>query len=67
VGFVALAKALSDRKTLSGNEIDLVIAKALAVEAIKAEHARRRQWLTRVENAAKFKGLAIATRFNTQS
>src|SRR6516162_1304266 len=40
----ALATALADRKTLDGSEIDYVNAKALAVEGIKAEHARREQW-----------------------
>jgi hypothetical protein len=50
----ALAKELRIRRTMTGDEIDLCISKSLAVEAIKAEHARRKQWQRIEQNAAMF-------------
>jgi hypothetical protein len=58
---VALATALSDKKTLFGSEIDLIISQTLAVESIKAEHARRRQWSLIEQNAAMFERIREQT------
>jgi hypothetical protein len=50
----ALADALRAQRTMTGGEIDLVIARALAVEAIRVEHARREQWRRIEQGAAMF-------------
>jgi hypothetical protein len=52
---LALATALDEQKTLNADQIDICIGKALAVEAIKVEHARREQWRRIEEGAAMFK------------
>jgi hypothetical protein len=50
----ALVGALVDKGQLSGDEVDLIIANAVAQRQRASEHERRRQWEQRVENAAAF-------------
>jgi hypothetical protein len=50
----ALADELLERRTLDGNQIDRIIAGALAREDQAAEQVRRAQWAKTIENAKKF-------------
>ena len=52
---MALSIVLRIRRTLTGEEIDDVIAGTMARLELAAEQARRRQWQRRVENATQFK------------
>jgi hypothetical protein len=52
---IALSTVLRIRRTLSGEEIDSVIATTVAGFELAAEQARRRKWQRIVENAAEFK------------
>lgn len=52
---IALSTVLRIRRTLSGEEIDDVIATTVAGFKLAAEQSRRRQWQRIVENAAAFK------------
>jgi hypothetical protein len=52
---MALSIVLRIRRTLTGEEIDDVIAGTMARLKLAAEQARRRRWQQRVENAAQFK------------
>jgi hypothetical protein len=56
----ALAAELLIRRTLTGIEIDSVIARAVAAKALADEHARRADWRRVEESAARF--LAGVTR-----
>ncbi len=60
-GFVliVLAGALRIRRTLSGEEIDNVIATTVAGFELAAELSRRRKWQQRVANAGRFKSKAL--------
>lgn len=51
---IALSVILKVRRTLTGEEIDEVIATILAGFELAAEQDRRRQWQQRAENAAAF-------------
>jgi hypothetical protein len=51
---MSLSIVLRIRRTLTGAEIDNVIATTLARFELAAEQARRRQWQQRVENASQF-------------
>ena len=53
----AVANALIERRTLSGAELDAIIASALAAQDLAAEHTRRDQMRRMYENAEKFKEL----------
>jgi hypothetical protein len=50
----ALADALRIKRSMSGQEIDIEIASALARQSLAVEHERRRQWARRVESAKQF-------------
>jgi hypothetical protein len=52
---IALSTVLRIRRTLTGEEIDNVIATTVAGFELAAEQARRRQWRRIVANAAEFK------------
>ncbi|MEH2475690.1 hypothetical protein V1281_003135 [Nitrobacteraceae bacterium AZCC 2161] len=52
---IALSTVLRIRRTLSGEEIDNVIATTVAGFELAVEQARRRQWRQRTDNASKFK------------
>jgi hypothetical protein len=52
---IALSTVLRIRRTLSGEEIDNVIATTVAGFELAAEQARRRKWRQRIENAGRFK------------
>lgn len=56
---IALSVMLRIRRSLDGAEIDKIIWDVEAHEALAAEHALRRQWQQRVENAH---GVGSATR-----
>jgi hypothetical protein len=51
----ALTDALVEKGTLFSEEVDQIIATAADAELLAAEQARRLAWLTRSENAAKFR------------
>jgi hypothetical protein len=51
---VAIADALVERRTLNGDEIDRIIAGALAVADIAAERERRTQWMRTIESTKSF-------------
>jgi hypothetical protein len=51
---IALSTVLRIRRTLSGEEIDSVIATTVAGFELAAEQARRKQWRRIVESAAEF-------------
>jgi hypothetical protein len=55
---IALSTVLCIRRTLSGEEIDDVIATTVAGFELAAEQARRRRWQHRVANAGRFKSEA---------
>jgi hypothetical protein len=52
-----LANVLRARRTLSGEEVDQVIAAALASASVEQEHRRRADWRERVERAATFRAI----------
>jgi hypothetical protein len=52
---IALSTVLRIRRTLSGEEIDSVIATTVAGFELASEQARRRRWQHRVANAGRFK------------
>ena len=52
---IALSTVLRIRRTLSGEEIDNIIATTVAGFELAAEQARRRRWQHRVANAGRFK------------
>jgi hypothetical protein len=54
----ALADALQVKRTMTGQEIDIEIASALARQSLAAEHARRAAWRQIEQNAASFRELA---------
>jgi hypothetical protein len=56
---IALSTVLRIRRTLSGEEIDNVIATTVAGFELAAEQARRRRWQHRVANAGRFKSEAL--------
>ena len=51
---LAVAAALIERRTLNGDEIDEIIAAAVARDELDREVARRAQWARTIENAATF-------------
>jgi hypothetical protein len=51
---VAVREVLRIRRTMTGDEIDGVIAEALARETVAVEHQRREQWRQRVDSANQF-------------
>jgi hypothetical protein len=54
----ALADELRIKRTMDGNEIDEIIAQAVAARGLEIEHQRRDDWKQRKESAAEFlKGL----------
>ena len=55
---IALSTVLRIRRTLSGEEIDNIIATTVAGFELAAEQARRRRWQQRVANAGRFKSEA---------
>jgi len=59
---IALSTVLRIRRTLSGEEIDNIIATTVAGFELAAEQARRRQWQHRVANAGRFKSEALQSR-----
>jgi hypothetical protein len=55
----ALVAALETAGQLSGEQVDEIIADAVAARAVEAEKIRRNDWKARQRNSAKFlKGLA---------
>jgi hypothetical protein len=52
----ALTKELLIRRTISGGEVDAIIAAAVAREALAAERKRRADWNRLVTSAAHFRG-----------
>jgi hypothetical protein len=56
---IALSTVLRIRRTLSGEEIDDVIATTVAGFELASEQARRRRWQHRVANAGRFKSEAL--------
>jgi hypothetical protein len=56
---IALSTVLRIRRTLSGEEIDAVIATTVAGFELATEQARRRRWQHRVVNAGRFKSEAL--------
>jgi hypothetical protein len=52
-----LANVLRARRTLSGAEVDQVIAAALASASVEQEHRRRADWRRRCESAATFRAI----------
>jgi len=52
---IALSTVLRIRRTLSGEEIDSVIATTVAGFELASEQARRRRWQHPVANAGRFK------------
>jgi hypothetical protein len=56
---IALSTVLRIQRTLSGEEIDSVIATTVAGFELAAEQARRRRWQHRVTNAGRFKSEAL--------
>jgi hypothetical protein len=56
---IALSTVLRIRRTLSGEEIDNVIATTVAGFELAAEQARRRKWQQRVANAGRLKSEAL--------
>jgi hypothetical protein len=52
---MTLQLVLRIKRSLDAVEIDNVISTTLAQQELAVEHARRRQWQQRVENAAAFK------------
>jgi hypothetical protein len=56
---IGLSTVLRIRRTLSGEEIDNVIATTVAGFELAAEQARRRNWQQRVANAGRFKSEAL--------
>ncbi len=50
----ALVEALIEHGTLSGAEIDTIIAHQVALQSIEVEHKRRDDWRRRTLNAARF-------------
>ena len=55
---IALSTVLRIRRTLSGEEIDIVIATTVAGFELASEQARRRRWQRVVGNAAEFKAVS---------
>jgi hypothetical protein len=56
---IALSTVLRIRRTLSGEEIDDVIATTVAGFELASEQARRRRWQHRIANAGRFKSEAL--------
>jgi len=56
---IALSTVLRIRRTLSGEEIDDVIATTVAGFELASEQARRRRWRHRVANAGRFESEAL--------
>jgi hypothetical protein len=56
---IALSTVLRIRRTLSGEEIDNVIATTVAGFELASEQARRRRWQQGIENAGRFKSVAL--------
>jgi hypothetical protein len=50
----AIADALIKRKTLTGDEIDAIIAGALACDGLDREKARHAEWARCIAQAAAF-------------
>ena len=55
----ALVEALIERGTLTGDEIDVIIAREVAVKALADERARRAAWKIVERKAAVFAALRI--------
>jgi len=56
---IAVSIVLRIRRTLSGEEIDDVIATKVVGFELASEQARRRRWQHRVANAGRFKSEAL--------
>lgn len=52
---IVLSTVLRIRRTLTGEEIDKIIADTVGMFELEAERAKRRQWQARVENASTLK------------
>ena len=50
----ALADALRIRRTMTGHEVDIVIAEAVSIRAAEAERKRRADWRERTKSARAF-------------
>jgi len=61
---MSLATVLRIRRTLTGEEIDIVISDVQTRKARAIEHARRKEWQRAVENAAKFSALLATEQMN---
>jgi hypothetical protein len=50
----SLAAELLQRRTMTGEEIDMVISRAIGERQLREEHQRRREWRQREQNAGLF-------------
>lgn len=60
-----LAEELFARKTLTGVELDQIIADSIAPEALKLERKRRKEWAARVASADTFKNKIVSMQERT--
>jgi division protein CdvB (Snf7/Vps24/ESCRT-III family) len=49
-----LVAALIETSSLSGDQIDAIIARVVAMRSMKLEHQRRAEWQRTTESAARF-------------